>query len=165
MNKALFLDRDGVINVDKNYVYKIDDFEFIESIFKIALNYQEQGYLIFVITNQAGIARGLYTENDFMVLTDWMINEFKKRGIIITRVYFCPHHPEYTGHCECRKPNPGMVLQAKKEFDLDLPNSILIGDKMSDIEAGRNAGIRNLYLKDHVTSSCMKLSDNYGQDN
>jgi len=146
MQRALFLDRDGVINVEKNYVYQIEEFEFIEGIFDLCREYQNKGYLIFVITNQAGIARGYYTENDFLKLTDWMVNEFKKQGITITKVYHCPHHPEFTGNCECRKPAPGMIFQARDEFDIDLSNSVLIGDKQSDIDAGNNAGINQLIL-------------------
>jgi D-glycero-D-manno-heptose 1,7-bisphosphate phosphatase len=147
MRKALFLDRDGVINIDKNYVYKIEDFEFIDGIFDTCKTYQANDYLIFVITNQAGIARGFYTEDDFWKLTDWMVAQFAKNGVTITKVYFCPHHPKFTGKCDCRKPNPGMILKAQQEFNIDLSNSTLIGDKQSDIDAGSNAGILNLILK------------------
>ncbi len=143
MNKALFLDRDGVINIEKNYVYRIEDFEFTDCIFDLCLKYQQQEYLIFVITNQAGIARGYYTEDDFAKLTGWMLERFKERGVLITKVYHCPHHPQFTGECDCRKPNPGMILQAQQEYDLNLAESILIGDKDSDIEAGRNAGVKH----------------------
>ena len=146
MNKALFLDRDGVINVEKNYVYKIEDFEFIESIFPTIIEYQKQGFLIIIITNQAGIARQYYTEEDFLHLTNWMIKKFAEKFINITKVYFCPHHPDFTGECSCRKPNPGMILQAQKEYNIDLVNSVLIGDKESDLEAGRRAGIKKLIL-------------------
>jgi D-glycero-D-manno-heptose 1,7-bisphosphate phosphatase len=149
MKKALFLDRDGIINIDKGYVYKIEDFIFTDFIFDLALQYQQQGYLIIVITNQAGIARGYYTIEDFNVLTDWMVQKFYERGIHIAKVYFCPHHPDFTGVCECRKPNTGMILDAQKEFDIDLKNSILIGDKESDIEAGRRAEIGELILRRH----------------
>ena len=142
MNKAVFLDRDGVVNVEKNYVYKIEDFEFMPGIFDVCKKYQQEGYLLFIITNQAGIARGYYTEEQFRILTDFMIKQFEKQGILIKKVYFCPHHPDFTGECECRKPNPGMILQAAKEFDIDLSESILIGDKESDIEAGERAGIK-----------------------
>lgn len=144
MNKALFLDRDGVINAEKNYVYKISDFEFVDGIFDLCQKYQAAGYLIIVITNQAGIARGYYTETDFSILTDWMISEFKDRGIVISKVYYCPHHPDFTGNCDCRKPNPGMILQAQKDFNLNLQKSVLIGDKDSDLEAGRRAGVLKL---------------------
>lgn len=148
-NKALFLDRDGTINVEKNYVYKIENFEFVKGIFDLIKSYQERGFLIFVITNQAGIARGYYTENDFKILTDWMTKQFHKNGIKITKVYHCPHHPEITGFCKCRKPNPGMILDAVKEFNIDPVNSVLIGDKKSDILAGKKAGLgKNIYIQD-----------------
>ena len=154
-NRALFLDRDGTINVEKNYVYKIKDFEFIEGIFNIIKYYQKRGFLIFILTNQAGIARGYYTENDFQKLTQWMVKQFKKRGINITKVYHCPHHPNFTGECNCRKPKPGMILQAIKEYNIDPAQSVLIGDKKSDIIAGINAGIpNNLFIQD-------ELKDNY----
>jgi D-glycero-D-manno-heptose 1,7-bisphosphate phosphatase len=146
MKKALFLDRDGVINVEKNYVYRIEDFEFTPWIFELCKKYQNSGYLIFVITNQAGIARRIFTEADFFILTDWMIQQFKNQDITITKVFFCPHHPDFTGNCDCRKPNPGLILQAAQEYDLNLPDSILIGDKESDILAGYNAGIKNCFF-------------------
>jgi len=148
-NKALFLDRDGTINVEKNYVYKIEDFEFIDGIFELIKSYQEKGFLIFIITNQAGIARGYYTEEDYKTLTNWMLEQFQKKGITITKVYHCPHHPEITGPCRCRKPNPGMILDAIKEFNIDPVNSVLIGDKKSDILAGEKAGLgKNIYIQD-----------------
>lgn len=151
MTPALFLDRDGVVNVEKNYVCKIEDFEFIESIFNICGYFQKQGFKIIIITNQAGIARGYYTVKDFNHLTDWMEKEFKKRGIIITKTYYCPHHPEFTGECNCRKPNPGLILQAKKDYGLDLNKSVLIGDKQSDIDAGKNAGVGyNLFINEFM---------------
>lgn len=141
MNKALFLDRDGVINVDKGHVYLREQFEFNEGIFDLCRKYQEQGYLIIIITNQAGIAKGYYTEADFLELTEWMIKEFEDKGIVISKVYYCPHHPDITGPCTCRKPEPGMINQAVKEFDLDISECILAGDRESDLEAGRRAGI------------------------
>ena len=148
-NKALFLDRDGVINVEKNYVHKISDFEFIPEIFCIIKKYQQQGFLIFVVSNQAGIARKIYQEEDVIKLNNWMVEEFRKKGILITDVYYCPHHPEFTGECECRKPNPGMILKAIKEYNIDPENSVLIGDKESDIRAGVNAHIgKNIYIQD-----------------
>lgn len=146
MSKALFLDRDGVINKEKNYLYKIEDFEFIDGVFETCLHFQKLGYIIIVITNQAGIARGKYTEDDFKVLNDWMIKEFNKKGINISNVYFCPHHPEFSELCDCRKPKTKMIMDAQKEFDIDLLNSILVGDKNSDIGAGINSGIGKNYL-------------------
>jgi D-glycero-D-manno-heptose 1,7-bisphosphate phosphatase len=148
MNKALFIDRDGVINVDKVHVYRISDFEFSPGIFELCRKYQDAAYLIIVITNQAGIAKGIYSEGDFNVLTEWMISRFLSEKIRIARVYHCPHHPDFTGPCECRKPAPGMILKAIREFDLDISQCFLIGDKESDLEAGRRAGIpeKNLIL-------------------
>jgi len=148
MHKALFLDRDGVINVEKNYLYKKDDFEFIDGVFELCQHFQELGYLIFVVTNQSGIARKYYSEDDFVKLTEWMITAFKEKGIEIQKVYFCPHHPDISGECRCRKPEPGMILDATKEFDIDLSQSLLVGDKERDIEAGLNAGITSTYLFD-----------------
>lgn len=148
-SKALFLDRDGTINIEKNYVYKIEDFEFQPGIFELIKEYQNDGFLTFVITNQSGIARGFYTEEDFHVLNDWMIKAFGAEGIQISKVYYCPHHPEITGGCNCRKPKPGMISRAIKEFNLDSVNSVSIGDKKRDILAGQNAEIgKNLYIQD-----------------
>ena len=150
MKKGLFLDRDGVINVEKEYLYKIEDFEFINGIFDLCQHYQDLGYMIFVVTNQSGIARKYYTEEDFHLLTEWMIQEFKKRDITIEKVYHCPHHPKINKECSCRKPEPGMILQAKEEFNLDLAHSLMIGDKERDIEAAINAGINETYLFDET---------------
>ena len=148
INKALFLDRDGTLNVEKNYVYKIKDFEFIDGIIELIRKYQANGFLIFIITNQAGIARGFYSEDDYRILTEWMINELKSYGIEIAKVYHCPHHPDVTGECECRKPKPGMILKAINEFNINPSESVLIGDKKSDILAGENAGIgKNLFIQ------------------
>ncbi len=141
MNKALFIDRDGVINVDKVHVYRKEDFEFTPGIFDLIHKYSQWGYLIIVITNQAGIAKGIYTEQEFLTLTRWMEKQFLREGIKISKVYYCPHHPDFTGECECRKPKPGMILKAIEEFDLDIRECVLIGDKETDLEAGRRAGI------------------------
>ncbi len=145
-NKALFLDRDGTINVEKNYVWEKEDFEFRKGIFKLLHQYFKAGYLIFVVTNQAGIARGYYSEQEFSRLTEWMTEKFGKRGIHITKVYHCPHHPDFTGECSCRKPNPGMILKAIGEYGLDPAKCILVGDKLSDVQAGVRAGIGTNYL-------------------
>ncbi len=146
MKKALFLDRDGVINIEKDYLYKIEDFEFIDGVFEACRYMQDLGYIIVVITNQSGISRGKYSEDDFAHLTSWMLEKFKCEDIYISHVYHCPHHPDFSGACECRKPNPGMIQQAAKEHNIDLSKSILVGDKNSDIQAGLNAGIGQNYL-------------------
>lgn len=151
MVKAVFLDRDGIVNIDKRYVHRKEEFEFTDGIFELCKFFQERNFLIFVITNQAGIGRGYYTEDDFSVLTDWMKNRFKENGILITDVYYCPHHPKngigkYKIDCECRKPNPGMILEIAEKHSVDLSSSVLIGDKTSDIEAGISAKIKNNFL-------------------
>jgi len=153
MQPALFLDRDGVINIDHAYVYKQEDFQFVDGIFELCRTAKTQGYLIFVVTNQAGIGRGFYSEQEFNQLTAWMCQVFTAHNANIDKVYFCPHHPEYgIGQYRIdspmRKPNPGMILAAQHEFNVDLAASLLIGDKESDIEAGINAGIGcNLLLR------------------
>ena len=146
MNKALFLDRDGVINVDHGHVGKKENFEFVEGIFKLVTQAIDQKYLVIVITNQAGIGRGLYTEDDFHLLTKWMTLQFELNGGRIEKVYYCPNHPtkgigKYKKNDSFRKPGPGMFLQAKDEFCLDMRKSILIGDKASDLIAGTEAGV------------------------
>jgi D-glycero-D-manno-heptose 1,7-bisphosphate phosphatase len=139
--KAFFLDRDGVINIDTGYVYKIEDFIFENSIFD-ALNFiQENGFDIFIITNQSGISRGFFTESDFLKLTNWMLAEFDKNGIKIKAVEFCPHLPN--DNCSCRKPNTGLVEKLISKFNIDLNNSWIVGDKYSDIELAVNANIPN----------------------
>ena len=146
MYKALFLDRDGVINKEVEYLYKIGDFKFISGVFETCKYFMTLKYRIFVITNQAGIARGLYSEKDFYLLNTWMLEQFSKQSVFIDKVYYSPYHPEYGQEkykidSWCRKPNPGMILQAKQDFSLDLEQSILVGDKESDIIAGIRAGI------------------------
>jgi D-glycero-D-manno-heptose 1,7-bisphosphate phosphatase len=159
--RALFLDRDGVVNVEKDYLYRVEDFEFIDGIFELCMHYANLGYLIFIVTNQSGIARKFYTESDFNNLTAWMIKEFKNHGIVISKVYFCPHHPEISGECSCRKPHSGMLLDAQKEFDVDLCHSLIVGDKERDIEAGLNAGLLESYFFDEkneiISSKATKI--------
>jgi len=146
MRPALFLDRDGVINIEKNYLYKREEFQFIEGVFESCRYFKKLGYLIIIITNQAGIARKIYKEGDYQNLTTWMLNEFLKQGVEIDKVYHCPHHPDFSGECSCRKPKPGMVLAAKSDFDIDLNRSILVGDKRSDLLAALSAGVENRVL-------------------
>lgn len=165
MNKALFLDRDGVINKEINYLYRIEDVVFLDGIFEVCKHFQQLGFLIIVVTNQAGIARGYYTEADFLKVTDWMAAQFKQCGVEIIKVYYCPYHPtegqgKYRQDSYDRKPNPGMILKAKDEFDLDLKKSILIGDKESDMETGVNAGVgTNVLLQGNVAHNSATKAD------
>ena len=146
MRPALLLDRDGVINIEKDYVYQISDFEFVDGIFDLCQQASDSGMAIVVVTNQAGIGRGYYTESQFWALSDWMCDRFSEQGITIDALYFCPYHPKHgVGAYRCesydRKPNPGMILRAQADLALDLEHSILVGDKVSDISAARAAGV------------------------
>lgn len=141
MQKAIFIDRDGVINVEKNYLYQIEEFEFIDGVFESLKQFQSLGYKLFIITNQSGIARGYYSESDFQRLTQWMVNEFKNHGIVISQVEHCPHGP--TDECECRKPKTQMIENILNKHEINLSESWLIGDKESDILCAYNAGIQN----------------------
>lgn len=146
---ALFLDRDGVINVDYGYVHTPENFHFIDGIFDLVSAANRLGYLVIVVTNQSGIGRGYYSEAQFHALTEWMKSKFTERGGQIDGVYFCPFHPEfgiaqYRRETELRKPGPGMFLQAESELGINLAQSILVGDQITDIVAGRAAGIRKL---------------------
>lgn len=168
--RAVFLDRDGVINVDKGYVFRIEDFEFCRGIFELCRWFKKNSYMLFVVTNQSGIARGYYGEDDFRKLTSWMSKEFLKHGVAIDGVKYCPHHPDalvqkYALHCGCRKPKAGMILDLKKDYNVNIENSILVGDKKSDIEAAVAAGINYRYLitnhpqKDRMMSEFENLYD------
>lgn len=146
MRPAAFLDRDGVINFDRAYVHRRQDFEFIPGVFVAARALQALGYQLLVVTNQSGIGRGTYTEKDFLVLDDWMRARFAEEGAEIAGTYYCPHHPihaigGYRIDCECRKPRPGMLLRAAADHGLALDRSLLIGDKASDLQAARAAGV------------------------
>ncbi|MCP4969620.1 MAG: D-glycero-beta-D-manno-heptose 1,7-bisphosphate 7-phosphatase [Arcobacter sp.] len=141
MQKAIFLDRDGVINIEKNYLHKIEDFEFIDGVFESLLYLQSLGYKLFIITNQSGISRAYYTIDDFNKLTNWMMAELSKKNIKISQLEFCPHGPN--DNCTCRKPKTGMIDNILKNFQIDLDSSWLIGDKTSDINCAYNAKIKN----------------------
>ncbi len=146
MCKALFLDRDGVINVDRENVHRVEDFAFVDGIMELCNTARDLGFRLVIVTNQGGIGRDLYSETDFAKLTEWMVARFAERGIVIARVYHCPYHPErgvghYRRRSYFRKPNPGMILKARDALGLDLGASVLVGDKDSDIEAGRTAGV------------------------
>jgi len=146
VRKALFLDRDGVINVDHGYVSRIEDFEFVPGILDFIKAAQAKGYLPIVVTNQSGIGRGYYSAEDFERLTGHMLEKMREQGIVIDRsqVLHCPHAPEEG--CDCRKPEPGMFLQAQKRFGIDMADSVMIGDKPSDIDAAKAAGVGWTFL-------------------
>ena len=143
---AVFLDRDGVINVDTGYVYEVDDFQFIDGVIEALLKLKQKGYLLVVVTNQSGIARGYFTEDQFMNLTEWMDWSLADRGIDLDGIYYCPHHPqgtveEFRQTCDCRKPHPGMLISARDYLHIDMAASYMVGDKVEDMQAAAAASI------------------------
>lgn len=149
--KAIFLDRDGTINVDHGYVHQIDDFQFIEGVGKALKQLQDQGWLLVLVTNQSGIARGYFSEDQFLQLTewfDWSLDE--DYGVVFDGIYYCPHHPEgkgeYKQDCDCRKPKAGMFTQAIADLGIDPQQSVMVGDKLEDMQAAFNAGVKTKIL-------------------
>ena len=142
--KTIFLDRDGVINKEVRYLFRLSDFEFIDGVFDACLYFQKLSYKIIIISNQSGIARGYYNENDYQKLTEWMLGQFNDNGINILDIFYCPHSPESL--CECRKPKPGMLIEAEYKYNISMKDSWMIGDKETDIKAANLAGIINTIL-------------------
>ena len=148
--KAAFLDRDGVINLDRAYVHRWDEFEFVPGAVEAMRRLKQAGYALVVVTNQSGLARGYFTEKQYRALTQAMKQALAEAGAAVDEVYHCPHHPEgsvadLSIDCDCRKPAPGMILRAARELNLSLPASLLIGDKPCDIRAARAAGVGRAY--------------------
>ncbi len=137
MNKAVFLDRDGTINRDKGYLWRIEDFEFLPGAIEGLKLLQKMGFLLIIISNQSGIARGYYTEENVQKLHEWMQRTLVNYGVFLDGIYYCPHHPsasveKYRQDCNCRKPKPGLFLRAAKDFDIDFSKSYAVGDKLRD---------------------------------
>jgi D-glycero-D-manno-heptose 1,7-bisphosphate phosphatase len=141
---TIFLDRDGVINEESNYLHKVDDFKFINGVFEACKHFLNQDYQIIIITNQSGISRGYFSEKDYQVLTNWMLEQFNNHGIEILDIFYCPHSA--SANCKCRKPKPGMFIQAQKKHEINMKNSWMIGDSERDINAAKSAGINNTIL-------------------
>lgn len=167
LRKAAFLDRDGVINKDKAYVHRWEDFEFVPGAIEGMRKLQDSGYTLVIVTNQSGLARGYYTEQDYLQLTEELRQYLACLDVQLAGVYHCPHHPKGTVpaisiDCNCRKPAPGMLIKAASELCLSLPDSILIGDKPSDIEAARAAGVGRAYIveSENTGSGCKDVPAN-----
>ena len=146
MNKAIFLDRDGTLNIDYGYVHEIDNFKFIDGAIDALRKLKKMGYMLVLVTNQSGIARGYFSEEQFLQLTEWMDWSLAEQDVDLDGIYYCPHHPEgkgeYKEDCDCRKPKPGMLLQAIKELKIDPTQSIMVGDKVEDLKAGIGAKVK-----------------------
>ncbi len=156
MNKAIFLDRDGTINVDKHYLYKIEDFEFLPGAIEGLKILQDAGYLLIIVTNQSGIARGYYTEEQYRQLNCYMLSELGKQGVYIKDVFYCPHHPQatvelYRKNCNCRKPQLGLYYEAVEKWGIDLSKSWAIGDKERDCSICLSTKCRGILLSDDTT--------------
>lgn len=166
MNKAVFLDRDGTLNIDYGYVHEIDHFKFIDGAIDTLRELKAMGYLLVLVTNQSGIARGYFSEDQFLQLTEWMDWSLAEHGVDFDGIYYCPHHPEgkgeYKEECDCRKPKSGMLLQAIKELKIDPRKSVMVGDKVDDLKAGIGANVETNVLvrtgKD-VTEEGEQLAD------
>lgn len=164
---AIFLDRDGTINVDHGYVHEIDNFHFIDGVIDACRELKKMGFALVLVTNQSGIARGKFSENQFMYLTEWMDWSLADRDVDLDGIYFCPHHPEavieeYRQTCDCRKPEPGMLLQAQQELNIDMAASYMVGDKPEDMQAAIAAGVGTKVLVrtgKPVTEQGEKLAD------
>jgi D-glycero-D-manno-heptose 1,7-bisphosphate phosphatase len=146
VRRAVFLDRDGVVNVNHGYVHSAAETQWVNGIFTLARTARSAGYALVVVTNQAGIGRGYYTSDDFVAYTKWVHGEFAAHGAPLLATYYCPHHPTegvgaFRTECECRKPQPGMLLKAAAQWNIDLRSSMLLGDHVSDIAAAAAAGL------------------------
>ncbi|MEI8356685.1 MAG: D-glycero-beta-D-manno-heptose 1,7-bisphosphate 7-phosphatase [Deltaproteobacteria bacterium] len=151
-NRAVFLDRDGTINVEKGYLHRIEDFHFIPGAAQAIKLLNDKGFLVIVVTNQSGIARGYYTAHDVSLLHRHVDVELARSGASVDAYYLCPHHPQgairkFAKDCKCRKPLPGMLLDAAEKLSIDLDRSYMIGDKAADLEAGLRAGCRSLLVR------------------
>jgi D-glycero-D-manno-heptose 1,7-bisphosphate phosphatase len=149
--RALFLDRDGVVNVEIGYLHRIEDVEFMPGIVSLCRTAIELGYKLVVVTNQAGIARGLYAEDDYQTLMTWMRGELRREGVEFDAVYHCPYHPkhgigEYQREHEDRKPGTGMLQRAVRELGVSLTESVMVGDRCTDMTAANSAGLRQAFL-------------------
>ena len=141
IKKIAFLDRDGVVNIDYGYVHSSEKFKLREGFLQGAAYLIDQNYDLVIITNQAGIAKSYYSQEDFINFSHWVFEYLKQMGISISSTYYCPHHPDYTGECACRKPKPQMILQALDDYRASPNDCLFIGDKISDMKAAASAKI------------------------
>lgn len=157
-NKAVFLDRDGVLNREMgDYVCRLEDFQVLDN-FEALKTLQDKGYLLIVATNQGGLAKGWYTEDELGKMHQHLSEVYREHGVKFTDFYYCPHHPNFTGECDCRKPKPGMLLRGIEKYNIDPSKSYFIGDRERDVEAGTLAGVTGILIdSDQPISTVLHL--------
>jgi len=157
-NKAVFLDRDGVLNKELgDYVCRVEDFVVLDN-FEALKTLQDRGYLLIVATNQGGLAKGWYSEADLAKMHQYLRETYKQHGVEFTDIFYCPHHPDFTGDCDCRKPKPGLLLQGIAKYNIDPAQSYFIGDRERDVIAGTAAGVKGILVdSDQPISSVLHL--------
>jgi len=159
-NKAVFLDRDGVLNHEQgDYICRVEDFIVLDN-FEALKSLQEKGYLLLIATNQGGLAKGWYTEDELAKMHQLLKDQYAVHGVEFTDIFYCPHHPEFTGDCDCRKPKPGMLLKGIEKYNIDPAKSYFIGDRERDVEAGTKAGVKGILIdSDQPISTVLHLID------
>ncbi len=150
MMKAVFLDRDGVINVERGYTHRLEDFVILPDLMEVLQLLQKRGYLLIVVSNQSGIAKGLYKQSEVEILHKFMVDEFTKNGITLSEIYYCVHHPDIS-KCICRKPDSLFVEKALARFNIDAKKSYFIGDKERDTEAAKKAGVKGILIEANIS--------------
>jgi D-glycero-D-manno-heptose 1,7-bisphosphate phosphatase len=150
MNKAIFLDRDGVINVERGYTHRLEDFVILPDLIEVLQLFQKKGYLLIIVSNQSGIAKELYKQNDVEVLHNYLTEEFKKNTITLSEIYYCVHHPDVS-RCICRKPDSLFVEKALARFNIDKTKSYFIGDKERDVESAEKAGVKGILIEANIS--------------
>jgi len=150
MQKAIFLDRDGVINTERGFTYRLQDFVILPDLIEVLQLFQQKGFILIVVSNQSGVAKGLYKQTDVEIIHSYMLNEFTKNTISISEIYYCIHHPDVSA-CICRKPDSLFVEKALARFDIDPQKSYFIGDKERDVEAGEKAGVKGILIEANVS--------------
>lgn len=160
MNRAVFLDRDGTINVDTGYISDPDDLVFIKGAKKGVKLLKDNGFLVFIVTNQSGIGRRYFSLKRFNAVNERLLSLFSKDGIKIDGIYFCPHHPNKK--CRCRKPKPKIVYDIAKKYEIDLKKSYFVGDKLIDVQTGKNAGCKTILL-DATTTQRIEDEEDWTQ--
>ncbi|MBC7400923.1 MAG: HAD family hydrolase [Mucilaginibacter sp.] len=159
-NKAVFLDRDGVLNHEQgDYIRRVEDFIILDN-YDALKTLQDKGYLLIVATNQGGLAKGWYTEEELAKMHTKLREAYHERGVEFTDMFYCPHHPNFTGDCDCRKPKPGLLLQGIEKYNIDPSKSYFIGDRERDVEAGTAAGVKGILIdSDQPISTVLDLID------